>query len=42
MLSDFQPGRIHLSDTSYALLKNSPYFDIQHKGKTDLKVKIMN
>lgn len=35
----FQPGRVHLSDTSYALLKDSEYFDIEYKGRTELKVK---
>lgn len=34
----FQPGRVHMSDTAYVLLKDSPYFEIQVKGKTELKV----
>ncbi|CAF2423788.1 unnamed protein product [Rotaria sp. Silwood2] len=32
-----EPGRVHISDTSYALLKDTTYFDIQSKGKTELK-----
>jgi hypothetical protein len=27
-----------MSDTAYVLLKDSPYFEIQVKGKTELKV----
>ena len=34
----FQAGKIHLSDTSFALLRESTYFDIVSKGKTELKV----
>ncbi|CAM2714541.1 unnamed protein product [Rotaria socialis] len=34
-----EPGKIHLSSTSYELLKNSPYFELQYKGKTELKGK---
>ncbi|CAF4082159.1 unnamed protein product, partial [Rotaria magnacalcarata] len=34
-----EPGRVHVSDTSYALLRESPYFEIQSKGKTELKGK---
>ncbi|CAF0806920.1 unnamed protein product [Adineta steineri] len=33
------PGRVHISDTSYALLKDSQYFETQHRGKTELKGK---
>lgn len=28
-----------MSDTSYALLKDSQYFETEFKGKTELKVK---
>ncbi|CAF3287078.1 unnamed protein product [Rotaria socialis] len=34
-----EAGRVHVSDTSYALLRESPYFEIQSKGKTELKGK---
>ncbi|CAF3425569.1 unnamed protein product [Rotaria sp. Silwood1] len=34
-----EPGRVHVSDTSYALLKDTAYFEIQSKGKTELKGK---
>ncbi|CAF1002502.1 unnamed protein product [Rotaria sordida] len=34
-----EPGRVHMSDTSYALLKDTIYFEIQNKGKTELKGK---
>ncbi|CAF0732676.1 unnamed protein product [Adineta steineri] len=34
-----EPGRVHVSDTSYALLKDSQYFETQHRGKTELKGK---
>ncbi|UJR23271.1 hypothetical protein I4U23_026289 [Adineta vaga] len=32
-----EPGRIHISDTAYLLLKGSPYFEVQNKGPTELK-----
>ncbi|CAF1174863.1 unnamed protein product [Adineta ricciae] len=34
-----EPGRIHISDTAYLLLKGSPYFEVENKGPTELKGK---
>ncbi|CAF0856616.1 unnamed protein product [Rotaria sordida] len=34
-----ESGRIHLSSTSYALLKDSIYFHLQYRGKIELKGK---
>ncbi|CAF3725651.1 unnamed protein product [Adineta steineri] len=32
-----EPGRIHMSDTAFLLIRDSPYFEIHKKGKTELK-----
>ncbi|CAF3352420.1 unnamed protein product [Rotaria sp. Silwood1] len=34
-----EPGKIHLSSASHALLKDSLYFQLQYRGKTELKGK---
>ncbi|CAF1129405.1 unnamed protein product [Didymodactylos carnosus] len=34
-----EAGRIHVSPTSYELLKHSPYYELVYRGKTELKSK---